>query len=154
VRPRSIEDNPIPAGQSALASALLRLGALSGDGRLRQRAFEIMGPLAAVVGQSPLAVSSLACAMDRALAPSREVAVSGAAEDARTQALVGTVHRHWLPDTVLAWGGGSGVELLDDRPLVAGAPAAYVCENFACNRPVTDPAELAALLSPTRPAPG
>jgi uncharacterized protein YyaL (SSP411 family) len=154
VRPRSIEDNPIPAGQSALASALLRLGALSGDGRLRQRAFEIMGPLAAVVGQSPLAVSSLACAMDRALAPSREVAVSGAAEDARTQALVGTVHRHWLPDTVLAWGGGSGVELLDDRPLVAGAPAAYVCENFACNRPVTDPAELAALLSPTGPAPG
>jgi hypothetical protein len=42
--------------------------------------------------------------------------------------------------------GRSGVPLLADRTLVDGAPAAYVCRNFACERPVTDPAELARSL--------
>jgi uncharacterized protein YyaL (SSP411 family) len=147
VRPRTLEDNPIPAGQSSLASALLRLAALSGDAALRQRALDIIGPLAAAIARTPLAVASLAVAADRALARSREVAIAGDAGDARTLALVRTVHSSWTPDTVLAWGAPDGVELLADRPLVDGAPAAYVCESFACQLPVTDPAQLASLLA-------
>ncbi len=146
IRPRTIDDNPIPAGQSAMASALLRLAALSGDGRLRERAMEIINPLAAVIARSPLAVASLACAMDRAFTPSREIAISGPADDPRTRELVQTVHDHWLTGSVLAWGEGD-VELLSDRPLVNGRPAAYVCEDFVCSRPVTDVADLAAMLS-------
>jgi hypothetical protein len=65
---------------------------------------------------------------------------------------VATVHSRWLPNTVLAWG-GADIALLEDRPLVGGRPAAYVCENFACQRPVTDPAELGALLETPRRAP-
>jgi uncharacterized protein YyaL (SSP411 family) len=42
--------------------------------------------------------------------------------------------------------GSEAPELLRDRPLVEGRPAAYVCENFACKTPVTDPKKLAALL--------
>jgi len=53
---------------------------------------------------------------------------------------------------VLGWG-GADIALLEDRPLVGGRPAAYVCENFACQRPVTDPAELGALLKTPRRAP-
>ena len=148
VRPRTIDDNPIPAGQSALASALLRLAAFAGDSELRGRALEIIGPMAAAVARSPLGVSSLACAMDRALAPSREVAISGDPGDPRTRTLLQAVHRHWMPDAVLAWGDGDGVELLAGRPLVDGAPAAYVCENFACRRPVTEAEQLSPLLAP------
>jgi hypothetical protein len=32
--------------------------------------------------------------------------------------------------------------------VVDGKPAAYVCENFTCKAPVTDPKQLAELLSP------
>jgi hypothetical protein len=44
------------------------------------------------------------------------------------------------------------VPLLAGRGLVAGAPAAYVCRNFTCRMPVTDPMELRAALA--YPAPG
>jgi uncharacterized protein YyaL (SSP411 family) len=50
---------------------------------------------------------------------------------------------------VLAGGagdGGSAVPLMEGRTPVDGRAAAYVCEHFACLRPVTSPDELRALL--------
>jgi len=41
----------------------------------------------------------------------------------------------------------AGVPLLADRALLGGAPTAYVCRGFVCDRPVTDPADLRALLA-------
>jgi uncharacterized protein YyaL (SSP411 family) len=146
VRPRTIDDNPIPAGQSTLASALLRIAAITGDADLRARAEQVMEPLGAVVGRSPLAVSAMAGAMDRALSRSREVAIVGSVEDPLTKALVKVVHHLWIPDGVVAWGDSDNA-LLADRALVDGAPAAYVCENFACQRPVTEPVLLAQALA-------
>jgi hypothetical protein len=35
---------------------------------------------------------------------------------------------------------------MDGRTPLDGAAAAYVCEHFACQRPVTDPAALRELL--------
>jgi uncharacterized protein YyaL (SSP411 family) len=46
-----------------------------------------------------------------------------------------------------------GVPLLADRPLVGGAPAAYVCRRFVCQMPVTAPEALAAQLGSTRRLP-
>ena len=37
--------------------------------------------------------------------------------------------------------------LLADRPLVQGEPAAYVCRNFTCDTPTTDPDRLHRALS-------
>jgi uncharacterized protein YyaL (SSP411 family) len=146
VRPRTIDDNPIPAGQSVLADTLLRLSALTGDHTLHDEAMSIIRPLAGVIERSPLAVATLAGALDRALAPSREIAIAGDGSDARTVDLVRAVHRRWLPNTVLAWGDPDGVPLLADRPLVGGVSTAYVCESFVCQAPVTAVAGLGSLL--------
>jgi len=146
VRPRTIDDNPIPAGQSVLAAALLRIAAIDGDAAARHDAETIIGPFTAVAARSPLAITSLACAMDRAQTRSREIAIVGPAADPRTLALLAVVRRQWLPDSVLAWGDSDNA-LLADRAMVDGAPAAYVCENFACQRPVTEPEQLAEALA-------
>jgi hypothetical protein len=73
----------------------------------------------------------------------REVALAG--ED--TSALAAVVRSAFRPAVVLAGGPAQGgPPLLEGREPVDGRAAAYVCERFACRRPVTDPDELAALL--------
>jgi hypothetical protein len=62
--------------------------------------------------------------------------------------LASVVRSGFRPHVVLAGGpeGTERPELLRDRGTVDGEPAAYVCENFACQRPVTEPEALAASL--------
>ena len=74
----------------------------------------------------------------------REVALVGPGPRARSSA---SCARRFRPHVVLAGGEADGVPLLEGREPVDGRAAAYVCERFVCQRPVTEPDELAALLS-------
>ncbi len=146
IRPRGLEDNPLPAGQSLAAQLFLRLAALTGEQRWRERALEIVRPLTAAIARIPLALGSLACVADQMLAGSREVAVVGPRGDPATRALLAEVWRRYDPYRVLAWGPEGAVPLLAGRSLVEGRSAAYVCERFVCQAPITDPEVLAAAL--------
>jgi uncharacterized protein YyaL (SSP411 family) len=142
VRPRTIDDNPVSAGQSVAANLFCRLHAFTGDERWRERALEIIAPLATVVARAPLAVSGLAAAMELAVGPMREIAIAGARPDPATTAMVAVVQRRFDPLRVLAWGDSGEVPLLDDRPAIDGVSTAYVCRGFVCRAPVTDPVAL------------
>src|SRR2546423_542753 len=65
-------------------------------------------------------------------------------------ALPAEVRRRFLPRAVsVSAPPGTGADLtplLADRALVDGKPTAYVCQHFACQRPVTDPAALSTQL--------
>jgi uncharacterized protein YyaL (SSP411 family) len=147
VRPRGLEDNPLPAGRSMAAQLFLRLAALTGEESWRDRAREIVRPLVPAIARAPLALGSLACVLDQLVAPSREVAIVGPSDDPATRALLREVWARRDPYRALAWGTGGSVPLLAGRSLIDGRPAAYVCEGFVCRLPVTDPEGLAAQLS-------
>ncbi len=138
VRPRTIDDNPVSAGQSVAAAVFCRMHAFTGEQRWHDRAFEIVAPLATVVARAPLAVAGLAAAMELLVGPMREVAIVGDRGDARTHALLAVVQRRFDPLSVLAWGPAGDVPLLVGRALIDGAPAAYVCAGFVCQAPVID----------------
>jgi uncharacterized protein YyaL (SSP411 family) len=59
------------------------------------------------------------------------------------------VRRAFRPHVVLAAGAANGVPLLQGREPVDGQAAAYVCEHFACQTPVTSARELSAALGDT-----
>jgi uncharacterized protein YyaL (SSP411 family) len=151
VRPRTIDDNPVTAGQSAAANAFARLHAFTADRSWYEHASEIVTPLAGAIPRVPIALSGLGAAFEFVRGPVREIAVAGEPGDAAVRALVSTVWARFEPLRVLAWGPPDGVPLLRDRPLLQGRPAAYVCEQFVCAAPTAEPAELAAALE-RRPA--
>ena len=148
VRPRSIDDNPVTAGQSAAANAFLRLAAFTADDAWRSRALEIIAPLSAAVPRAPLALGGLAAAMELGVEGVRQIAIAGDRDDAGTRALVDAALQRFDPLRVVAWGRDDGVPLLRERVTIAGRAAAYVCRDFVCDRPVTGAAELIELLSP------
>ena len=144
-RRKDLEDTPIPAGGSAAAFGLLRLAALTGDHTLAQPALGMLALVHEAAPRYPTAFGHLLQALDFHLAPTREVALVG--DDLGP--LVRTVRSRLRPHLVLAGGPGSvdtAVPLLEGRTPVGGRPAAYVCENFSCRMPVTDPEALEPLL--------
>jgi len=146
VRPRTLDDNPIPAGQSMAAHALLRLAAFTGEERYREVALDVVRPLAAQVAQSPLAFGNLGWALELAVAEPREVAIAGDRDAADTRALLRVAQERFDLVRVLAWGQPGGVPLLQDRPQRDGRATAYVCRAFACEEPVVEPEALRAQL--------
>jgi uncharacterized protein YyaL (SSP411 family) len=97
----------------------------------------LLFPLAA---RHPQAFGHLLAAADFYLAPVREVAIVGP----QPHELLAVVRGAYRPHVVVA--AGEGIPLLEGRTPVDGHAAAYVCEHFVCQAPVTSPEELAAAL--------
>jgi hypothetical protein len=147
-RRKDLEDTPIPAGGSSAALGLLALAGLTGEQRYEDAAAGQLALLHEVAVRHPSAFGHLLQAIDLHRAPRREIALAGDA--AGVAALAAVVREQLRPHVVLAGGPGDGataVALMEHRTPVDGRAAAYVCERFACQRPVTDPDALRALLT-------
>ncbi|MEV7469739.1 thioredoxin domain-containing protein [Streptomyces kronopolitis] len=147
-RPQDPTDNATPSGWTAAAGALLSYAALTGSGLHRDAAERALGIVTALAGRAPRFIGWGLAVAEAALDGPREVAVVGPQGDPATAALHRAALLGTAPGAVVATGapGSDEVPLLQDRPLVDGAPAAYVCRHFTCSRPTTDPAELTASL--------
>ncbi len=148
-RRKDLEDTPIPSGNAAMALGLLRLARLTGEAGYEQHANEVIALLHPIAARHPQAFAHLLQAVAFALADDvREVAIVGDAAGG-ADALTRVLRDAFRPHVVLAGGAGGaddGVPLLAGRAPVDGRAAAYVCQRFACQAPVTEPDELAALL--------
>jgi uncharacterized protein YyaL (SSP411 family) len=142
-RRKDLEDNPIPSGNSAAAYGLLRLAALTGEHDYERRAVGILELLEQFATTHPQAFAHLLQALDFHLADVKEIALAG--DD--VEPLAEVVRATFRPHVVVAGGAADGVPLMEGRVPVDGKAAAYVCENFACQRPVTEPSELEQLLT-------
>jgi uncharacterized protein len=144
-RRKEIGDHPIPSGNSSMAMGLLRLAALTGDRAYEEGAEGIFRLFAKTAAKHPEAFAHLLRALDFHLSPTKEVALIG--DD--LSELATAVRAKHRPHQVLA-GGPEGTEtpqLLQQRTEVDGNPAAYVCEHFTCQAPVTSPKALDDALS-------
>ncbi|MFE1013458.1 thioredoxin domain-containing protein [Streptomyces sp. NPDC058794] len=149
-RPQDPTDNATPSGWTAAAGALLSYAAQTGSAPHRSAAEHALGVVKALGPRVPRFIGWGLAAAEALLDGPREVAVvapepgDAAARGLHRTALLGTA-----PGAVVAFGteGSDEFPLLADRPLVGGAPAAYVCRNFTCDAPTTDPEQLRARLN-------
>jgi uncharacterized protein YyaL (SSP411 family) len=137
-RTKLLDDHPAPSGNSTLAFVLLRLARIYGDQALEDRAVSVFGLVLPGVARAPQSLGFSLVAMDFYLSPRREIAIAGPADSDVARAVL----RRFDPHAVIAFGPSAQIPLLEGKTLVDGKPAVYVCERFACQAPVTDPAEL------------
>lgn len=151
-RPKDIMDNATPAGNSVAVDVLLRLAAFTGESSYRQRADDYLQPLADMMVQHPSAFGHVLGTLDFALSPVKEFAIIGDPRAADTRVLIDVINERYLPNSVFACASLENQEafaviaLLADRSQQDGKATAYVCQNFACQAPVTTPDELQNLL--------
>ncbi len=157
-RPQDPTDNATPSGWTAAAGALLSYAAHTGSEAHRTAAEGALGVVRTLGPRVPRFIGWGLAVAEALLDGPREVAVIGP--------VGGALHRAALlgraPGAVVAAGepgpggaaeqgkagepGGAEFPLLADRPMVDGAPTAYVCRHFVCDAPTTDPDELARRL--------
>ncbi len=151
VRPKDVQDNATPSGNSMAVEALLKLAALTGRGDFRDLAESALRLISEAAVRCPTAFGRWLGAAEFARARVKQVAiiVGGEGQDSARE-LVEAVRAGFRPNVVVAAARHpveEGVsKLLHDRPLVEGKSAAYVCERFVCRRPVTSAEELEGLL--------
>jgi uncharacterized protein YyaL (SSP411 family) len=153
VRPKEIYDGAIPSGNSVAAWCLQRLGRVLGQPGYEELASGTLGAFAGDVRQRPGLYTQLLFAVDFAVGPSNEVVVVGdpGAED--TREMLAAVHGVFAPNKVVVLKPLEGAEALEalvpytkTQTALEGAATAYVCENYACQAPTTDPAVVRAAL--------
>ncbi|MFQ5845220.1 MAG: thioredoxin domain-containing protein, partial [Planctomycetota bacterium] len=138
-------DNARPSGNAVMAMNLLRISELTGDPAGRSRARRTIDTFGTQVTGNSLGFGAMLNALDFAQPGTREIFIAGPPDHPATRALVEAVWRNPDPNRVLALVRPGLDELLPPargRVPVDGKPAAYVCRNFTCDAPTTNPEDL------------
>jgi uncharacterized protein YyaL (SSP411 family) len=153
VRPRDFSDNAIPSGSSMASGVMLRLALITGDNTLKDKAEAGLDSVRDVMTSYPSGAGNWLCDLDFLLSTPKEIVIIGSDGDQKTDGLRREIFRHQLPNRVVIGVNADdnilsaqGIPLLENRSMIDGQPTAYVCENYVCNLPVTDPADLAKQL--------
>lgn len=145
-RPKDLQDNATPCGNSLAACALLQLAAFEGRSEWQAQVEAILAALQQALLRYPTAFAQWLQAADFAAGPVQEIALLVGPADLDSEKMWEVVWKGYRPRQVVARAVfpplvGSPA-LLKDRALVDGRSAAYVCRDFVCLAPVTDPAAL------------
>ncbi len=152
VRPRDVFDNAQPCGGSVASDLLLRLAVITGNQEYTVKATTPLRALHDLMGKAPAGTGHWLAALDFHISSPKELAVIGPRENPATRLLLDTINGRYLPNKVVvgaegALGESTQIPLLQDRGMVDGKPAAYVCQNYVCQLPVTEPEALAQQLA-------
>jgi uncharacterized protein YyaL (SSP411 family) len=156
-RTKPASDGAIPSGNSAAAFALLKLGRLTMNQDFIDHGVSVLETFSQQLEQSPAYSSLMLEALSLWLGPAREIVIAGGAEAEDTKQVLDVVRSRFMPETVVIFHAsgqaGSAIEavvpFVKNQVATEGKATAYVCENYACKKPVHDVQQLERLLDET-----
>ncbi len=150
-RTREGHDGALPNPNAIAARALVRLGRHFDRPELVERAARAIEAYGGSVARLPRAFASSLNVRSLLSEPAVELCITGVAGTPERDAIERAVARAFLPNRVLAHvdpeDPNPSLPLTRDKGLVGGKPALYVCRNYACEAPITDPERIAAALA-------
>jgi uncharacterized protein YyaL (SSP411 family) len=151
IRPKDLQDNATPCGNALAAMALLQLGTYQGQAEWRMLAAQMFSGILSAAGRYPTAFSFWLCAADAFFHPFQEIALLGDPLLPNTPEMIRQLWSRYRPYSLVAISAfpppSSAPALLQNRPLMDELPTAYICQNFSCKLPLTDPADFAQQLN-------
>ncbi len=153
MRYRDGADGATPAGNAVAAHALARLSYHFDRPELRHAAARAIKAFGPHITRFPRGFAKSLVAVDFLLEPPVELAFVGARGSSELEALERASARHYQPNRIAAVfdpkadDGLDRLPLLHGKTLVDGAAALYICRDFACQSPLTDPADVEAQLA-------
>jgi uncharacterized protein YyaL (SSP411 family) len=145
-RTRSLADNALPSGAGVATELLLRLAWHRGREEFRKAAERTLEAVQPHVTRMPSAFGSLLLASDLAQSPPQQVAIVGPPDDPATRALLRAVRSKFRLSPVVQLSATAvddpKLAVLFGKQPIDNRPTAYVCRNYACQKPTTDPREL------------
>ncbi|HYF82181.1 MAG TPA: thioredoxin domain-containing protein [Clostridia bacterium] len=150
VRPKDVYDGATPSGNSVAAVNLLRLGRLTGDSDLEDKAYEQLSTFGGLIEGYPMGYTHMLMALLFVNSKASEIVIVGNREDQSAGRMFSMVNDHFLPFTVVVFkdeeavaaGITSIAAYTEGQIMIEDKATAYVCENFSCRAPVTDLKEL------------
>ena len=140
LRPKDIQDNATPSGNSLAATALFLMAAYSAQNGWRDNSERMCSAVQELAARYPTAFGQWLCAIDLAVNPIYEIAIVGSGHSYAMSDLLHAVWAAYRPNAVLASAilplSGDAPPLLAGRTLLNNQPTAYVCRNFTCSLPV------------------
>jgi uncharacterized protein YyaL (SSP411 family) len=141
-RQKDWQDSSTPSGNAMAATALLRLGKLTGRRDYLDAAFGTLQAAAGLMERFPSAAGQMLAALDFQLGPTPEIVILGGDDPDTTAALSDLRHRY-VPNKVVGFRKSSdeSTQTSPLAPLFSGKtpltppPTVFICENFTCQAP-------------------
>ena len=154
-------DSAEPSVSSISARNLRCLTNITGNERYQNQARATIAAFTPLLLKAPTAMPQMLCNLMPSVEIPRQIVIAGDLSSADTRALLKAVRKHFLGDAlvlhardgVVETGLGEKFAQISSMGLVDGKAAAYVCEDFTCKAPVTEPEQLDELLKIRREIP-
>ena len=153
-RKKEIYDGAIPSGNAVQLLNLLRLGRMTANPELEKKAELTSSAFSASAGQPLASFTQLMVGVDFLLGPSYEVVIAGNSQAKDTRDMLKALKSRFLPNKIVLMNPAEQespdilklAEFLKDQPSIDGKATAYICTNYTCKQPTTEPNKMIELL--------
>ncbi len=143
---KEIYDGAIPSSNSVAALNLVRLGHLTGDRDLANRAEQLTGTFAKRIKAYPSAYTQFLAALDFIIGPSHEIVIVESQNGKSSQSMVEAIHKQFVPNKVLLLRPADGqrdriatlAPFTKELESQGDSPAVHICEQQSCQKTVTE----------------
>ncbi len=145
-RNKDTQDSATPSGNGMAATALLKLGLITGRTDLEEQGYRTLESLSGLLAEHPRAAAQALLALEFHLGPTKELVLIEGDDPTDTDAALRDLSQRFAPHVVVIRHRGSQApppaleSLLQGKQARQGRPTAYLCERGACSTPST-PAE-------------
>ena len=153
-RKKEVYDGAVPSGNAVALLNLLRLARLTAQAELEEKAAQVSRAFSPIVSQSPGAHTQWMTALDFANGPTYEVVIVGDPQAKDTEAMLKALRKAFVPNTVVILRPAEEatpditrlVEFTRGLSSLNNKATAYVCRDFRCELPTTEPPQMLKLL--------